>query len=150
MSYEDAKEEFRKLGYTFSAKSGFDIDLVKGQVASGCPVYMRGQNDTSGHAWVVDGFMAVKTEYRLYDDEGNLVQNTVLNDYNYDEYSEYFLLNLGWGKNYMYERSVYYEYSSDMNRRVWTNSNIFDFSSYENPNHNYNEKVMMIYNFSHN
>ncbi len=148
-SFDDAKKEFRELGYTFSTKSGFDESLVKGQVASGNPIYMRGQNSVSGHAWVVDGFMAVKTEYRLYDDEGNLVPNTVLNDYNYDTYSEYFLLNLGWGQNGLYEKSIRYEYSCDAYHRVWTYSKIFDFSSYSNPNHDYNDKIMLIYNFSH-
>ncbi|MDO4511899.1 MAG: C10 family peptidase [Bacteroidales bacterium] len=148
-SYSQAKSAFRSFGYNFSEKSGFDSNVIRTQVASGNPVYMRGQNSTVGHAWVADGFMKVKTEYRLYDDNGNLVENTELNDYNYDNIYDYVHLNLGWRNGSLVYRNSRFEYVSDVGHRIWTYSNIFDFTSIGGTECVFNDEIKLLYNFSH-
>lgn len=145
-SFDDAKNEFSKLGYGYSAKSGFDIDEIKNQLVSKNPVWMCGSNDKTGHAWVVDGYMKYITKYRTYDDEGNPVENTVLNDYNYDETTEYIHFNLGWGENSLLDKYIQSEFSNGVDYRVWVNSSLFTFKI-DGKDHTYDKKIKMICDF---
>ncbi len=145
-SFDDAKNEFSKLGYGYSAKSGFDIDEIKNQLVSKNPVWMCGSNDKTGHAWVVDGYMKYVTKYRTYDDEGNPVENTVLNDYNYDETTEYIHFNLGWGENSLLDKYIQSEFSNGVDYRVWVNSSLFTFKI-DGKDHTYDKKIKMICDF---
>ena len=149
-SYDDAVGEFRKLGYTFATKKGYNATIVKKQISQGNPVYMRGQNDDGGHAWVADGFMKIKTEYRVYDENGNLVENTVLNDYNYDNIYDYIHLNLGWGESSLVNKMSRFEYQSSIDQRVWVYTDIFNFSDYGSHDLDFNTDIKLIYGFSHN
>lgn len=148
-NFEKAKKVFSRLGYTYNTKSGFDKELVRSQVGLGIPVYMRGAGSSEGHAWVADGYKIIKKEYRTYDDEGNLVENTVLNDYNYDEITEYIHLDIGWGQSFLYEKVPGSEYSSSTDHLVWVYSDIFNFYDGESVR-SYNKDIKMIYNFQFN
>lgn len=147
-TFDDAVDEFSSLGYLFTIRSGFDVNIVKNQVAVGNPVFMSGHNDTDGHAWVADGFQRVKIEHRTYDQNGNLVENTALNDYNYDATYNYVHLNLGWGPGSLYDKTTSLEYESSNDHRIWTYTDIFEFY-YNNRNHAFNNRIKMIYGFSH-
>ncbi|MDO4511783.1 MAG: C10 family peptidase [Bacteroidales bacterium] len=143
-----ATQELQKLGYSYSTASGYNLGIIKAQVALMKPVYMDGEGAEEGHAWVADGYRKVKTEYRMYDDNGNLVENTDLNDYNYDTIHEYLHLNLGWGGAGLYNVSASLEYSSSTDHRMWVYSNIFNFYN-KNQYISFNNNIRMIYNISH-
>lgn len=146
--YPQAVAEFRLLGYLFSEHAGFDVNIVKNQISQQKPVFISGDNGNEGHAWIADGFMRVKTEYRVYDENGNLVENTVLNDYNYDNTNDYIHLNPGWGANYLTYKNSRFEYESNIDHRIWVYSNIFNFVP-GNSSYSFNNNVRLIYNFSH-
>lgn len=143
-----AVSEFNRLGYSYRTRNGYDKNIIQAQIALGNPVYMRGDNSiNAGHAWVADGYMKVRTMYRAYDDNGNLIENTVLNDYNYDNVYEYIHLNLGWQSNPQHYAITSFEYSSNIDHRIWVYSDIFNFVQ-GNPEHSYNNQIKMIYDFS--
>lgn len=141
---DGAKKGLSLLGYSYKVNSGLNIGIIQGQVTLRKPVYMQGEDEDGGHAWVADGYKRIRGIHRVYDYDGNLVPNTVLNVYNYDEISEYIHINFGWGEDGLFDAGYYYEYDNDIDHRIWTNSEIFN--NYINgKQYSYNKNIKMIY-----
>ena len=88
----------RSFGFTCSEFQNYSMTLVKNALLDSCAVLANGwdMNGANGHSWVIDGYKEVVDEYRTYDGEGNIVENTPLTDYNYDITYNYFHCNFGW------------------------------------------------------
>lgn len=63
-----AKSAFGKMGYTTSAVTTYNSSYVYSSIKAGCPVYMRGTDDSGeGHAWVIDGAQVTTTTSEYYE-----------------------------------------------------------------------------------
>lgn len=59
-------------------------------------VIMTG-NTSAGHAWVLDGLMKITEDVKAYDQDGNPIPNTILEEHNYQTERDYVHCNMGWG-----------------------------------------------------
>lgn len=89
----------RSFGLTCSGFREYSINAVKNALDS-CAVLANGWpgDGSMGHTWVIDGYKEILDEYRTYDGNGNLIENTVAIDYNRDITTTYFHCNFGWDK----------------------------------------------------
>ena len=68
--------------HTYRQRNGDEfLERIKGRLKKHLPIYMQGANDTSAHAFIVDGYMIQKKYY---------------NAYNYNK-RELYHMNWGWG-----------------------------------------------------
>jgi hypothetical protein len=122
------KTGLTRLGFAHESHThDFTYPAVRLSLTQIHPVIIRGDTTVArrGHVWLIDGFSEITDEVRAYDEQGNLVENTVLNIYNYDMYYKYIHCNFGWGvyhsdSNRDYEYSSQYEnYTANVNASVF-------------------------------
>lgn len=81
---DKALRTFKKFGYSNAKIVNHSFLDVISQISSyKHPVYMRGQNDEGGHAWVCDGVMASKMDTQIY-----LMILSANKPYKYTKYTE--------------------------------------------------------------
>lgn len=129
------------LGYSCNALNNYYYPNVYSSLSYNRPVLMRGRTSTNnvGHAWVVDGYLDVTKESRAYDENGNLVENSLLTLENIDERTIYWHCNFGWkgNRNGMY--SFYYDmYPIEESPDPYIDANVFNTASgiYDQPSYN--------------
>jgi|GEM_PF-2703326 len=122
------KRGLTRLGFAHESNThDFTYPAARLSLTQMHPVIITGETTgaSTGHAWLIDGFSEITDEVRTYDGQGNLVENTILNIYNYDMYYKYIHCNFGWGNynnsNRDYEYSCQYEnYTANVNASVFT------------------------------
>lgn len=62
---ENCRDFFKKSNYTVAQHSSNIESLVIGEIRSGRPVYIRGNDGADGHAWVCDGYYSKDQTYKL-------------------------------------------------------------------------------------
>ena len=104
------KDMFRAFDYNCTNPTSYDINRVKENINAERPVYIRGDNNDEGHAWVIDGYQYNATRvtyYYTYEPYGMYDSNIIHS-------STYFHCNLGWG-NSAYDQTnnngYFYAYS---------------------------------------
>lgn len=121
-TYEKAMNAARSLGYKAEDLGLPDFIKLQKEITNGRPVYIQGENDETGHAWICSGYQfrrsmaIVSTIFDWkYDIDGRKDQ---YGDYNImiadsDAMSEYpsrfFYMNMGWGdsNNGWYRSNTY-------------------------------------------
>lgn len=101
---DKVKNALLKYGYSSNVKIiNHDADLVRTELNNYRPVYMKGEKDGNGHAWVASGYNILRnsTNYKLYVPVQNAsidfpyknIENYLGNQVNV----VYFYMNWGWG-----------------------------------------------------
>lgn len=85
-----------KFGFSYSNFRTYNLEATMNSLVSNCPVLANGWGDDDAHSWVIDGYKYVTHQYRTYDGNGNLLENDMVNDYNYDLTYAYLHCNFGW------------------------------------------------------
>ncbi|MCI1720422.1 MAG: C10 family peptidase [Bacteroidales bacterium] len=131
------KKGLTRLGFVHESHThDFTYPAVRLSLTQSHPVIIRGDTTDAkrGHVWLIDGFSEITDEVRAYDEQGNLVENTVLNIYNYNLYYKYIHCNFGWGAFYSdsnrdYEYSSQYEnYTANVNASVFKPNKKYTFN----------------------
>lgn len=118
-TYDDAYNAFVSLGYTVKKAGEPNVTNLHNEIQSHRPVYIRGNNSKTGHAWVCEGYKNIKYEamvtlvprsddhrFKLEMKEDQSIYATIgLSAYppsslDQRQYGEFFYMNLGWsGEN---------------------------------------------------
>lgn len=113
-AYKAYKDSFN---FTCDSISGYSFYDVENSIDNGCPVHIRGQN-SSGHAWVIDGIKYNTWKYFYYDywtAQLSYYEDTgVITD-------RYIRNNWGWGQASSWTLSDIYSFDSkypDLNRMI--------------------------------
>lgn len=143
---DDVINGFNSIGATYSVYNDHSISHITSSLNNNSPVYIFGYVDINsiGHSWVIDGYKYLTVDVATYDENWNIVENTILNpDYNYTTYRRYWHCNLGFMGNddgdYIYYRDNFIEGF----HIEFIYSSIFD-TSYGN----FNNGIKLIYNIS--
>lgn len=136
---------YTSIGANYSYSANYSINLITSSLNNNKPVNILGWTASGeGHSWVIDGYKYLTINVATYDENGNLVENTILNpDYNYTTYRRYWHCNIGLGGtddgDYLYYRDnliegfhIEYIYSSIFNTSIG----------------NYNDDIRLIYDIS--
>lgn len=138
----DFADGLERFGYTCTALTEYDLETVKGYLHSNTPVLINGYSNntsTDNHTWIIDGHKTILEEHRTYDENGNLLENNELNDYNFNVTNTYLHCNFGWENrkaNGDYHTARILEVQG-WPTRTYINSDIFKSSNMyypENPN----------------
>lgn len=82
-----AKKYLQELGYTNVVRHiGYDDSIVKTQIENDCPVFvgaLEALPETSGHAWVIDGYKTTNKICTLTLPNGTLISETIVDTTNY-------------------------------------------------------------------
>lgn len=145
-TFTQVRNAYSAIGAYYSYSENYSIDNITTSLNSNKPVYIRASesNSSIGHAWVIDGYKQLTVEIATYDENGNIVENTILNnDYNYTSYRKYWHCNFGW-------KGVddgYYKYYND--NFIDGSHLVYIYSSIFNTTDNYlNNDIKIIYNIS--
>ena len=116
---------FRRMGYSCSNLTNYNYSLLKSELYSARPVFMRGtsSDSSSGHAWVVDGYTEIEEVTTVTDENGNIVESTITEEFSNVKTYHYIHINTGWGDTL--NNTMYYHYETAVDDIVWTNSVIF-------------------------
>ena len=136
---------YTSIGANYSYSANYSINLITSSLNNNKPVNILGWTASGeGHSWVIDGYKYLTINVATYDENGNLVENTILNpDYNYTTYRRYWHCNIGLGGtddgDYLYYRDnliegfhIEFIYSSIFNTSIG----------------NYNDDIRLIYDIS--
>lgn len=136
---------YTSIGANYSYSANYSINLITSSLNNNKPVNILGWTASDeGHSWVIDGYKYLTINVATYDENGNLVENTILNpDYNYTTYRRYWHCNIGLGGtddgDYLYYRDnliegfhIEFIYSSIFNTSIG----------------NYNDDIRLIYDIS--
>ncbi len=105
-------DAFRSFSYSCSNRSSYDVSRVMDNIDARKPIYIRGDDDDDGHAWVIDGYNYTKYRttyyytYAPYDRYDTFITSSYI----------YFHCNFGWGSevaDQVYNDGYYYAYSFD-------------------------------------
>ncbi|MFI3239335.1 MAG: C10 family peptidase [Bacteroidales bacterium] len=143
----DAKKSFENFGYITNNYINFHIDKLKQSLNNRRPVYFRGTNNNQqGHAWIADGYSRVLTETRAYDYDGNPVEDTILNIYNWDNEYTYIHFNIGWGgaSNGDYAYTNEYTATEPANGQPITYFWVYDVFTFNLNNYDTNDMEMIV------
>ncbi|MBQ1986862.1 MAG: C10 family peptidase [Muribaculaceae bacterium] len=136
----DAPPTFRHFGYSCSSLNNYDISTVRSELLAKRPVFMGGYtSENKGHAWVATRYNKVEYDYKTYNSQGELMENTILEMFNYTHIYEYLYVN--WGGGSFSNRLTYsFRQAADLyNTSLTVYSNIFQTGS-----KNYSTNVKMI------
>ena len=90
--------------YEMDMIGDYNISRVMTDIRNGQPVYMRGENSSGGHAWVVDGEQWFKWKYDVYltqyNQDGSIQWQEYKRSYYDDGKNQMFHVNWGWGNYY--------------------------------------------------
>lgn len=127
----DAPPTFRHLGYSCSSLNDYNSSSVFSELSSKRPVFMGGYtSENKGHAWVATRYNKVEYDYKTYNSQGELMENTILELFNYTDVYEYLYVNWGWGDSSS-RLSYSYRRAADLyNTSLTVYSNIFKYGSY--------------------
>ena len=136
---------YTSIGANYSYSASYSINHITSSLNNNKPVNILGWTASgAGHSWVIDGYKYLTINVATYDENGNLVENTILNpDYNYTTYRRYWHCNIGLGGtddgDYLYYRDnliegfhIEFIYSSIFNTSIG----------------NYNDDIRLIYDIS--
>ena len=90
---------FSNMGYNASNLKNFYLGDILTDINASRPVYIRGGNNGSGHAWVVEGYKRIVNNLihgRDCPDESESIPPTIVD---YSVISDYLYFNLGWFGN---------------------------------------------------
>jgi len=111
--------------------SSYSLSVIENQLLLGYPVMMRGQNTNAryGHVWVIDGILkTLYTEGYVDPDTHEPVENTILEEYYYEDTRTYLWLNMGDG--YIYNRIASEKHDSYLyNRPLRIYANVFMYDN---------------------
>ena len=85
-----ARNALSDFGYNH-VMSNYSYNIITNNIDSGRPCYTQGDNNTLGHAWVIDGYRSISTTYKYY------TQTTLELCYIGIETLNYVHCNWGWG-----------------------------------------------------
>lgn len=90
---------FNHYGYSCSQYIGYSLPLLKSELLNNRPILMRGNasDNNIGHMWVIDGILETHHCEGYVDRDGNPIQNTILEEYYYEEDRTYVYMNMGRG-----------------------------------------------------
>ncbi len=138
----------QSLGFSCNSLQPYTYSLTNSSLNNRCPVLIRGKETGAryGHAWVIDGYQYIIEEYRTYDENGNPVEDTVIDMNNYDFHRKYLHCNFGWAGSRDGNYQYYYDmicYNEAPDPYIYANIfNTAGASSYDQPLYDNN-----IYNF---
>lgn len=138
---------FNHFGYNCNQQSSYSLNLIKSQLLQNRPVLMRGQTTPTtgqsaiGHEWVVDGILETHHCEGYVDHNGNPIQNTILEEFYYEENRTYLWLNMGQGNDSIKTTTSYEKISYLYNIPLQVYSDIFSDGTYV-----YNQAIQTWYN----
>lgn len=137
----DLKNGVSTLGYNYSF-GAFSISNALLSLDSNLPILTIGEDSQRSdvHAWVIDGYRNTVIATRSYDDDGNLISSTELDDNAFDTTSKYLHVNYGWGNS---EYKQYYNAIDRLNGEVyiyWT-TNLFSYHNTVTDENNNNTTI---------
>lgn len=148
-SEQNIQTTFTYFDYSASTLDNYSLSTIKSSLQNSRPVFMLGvlsDDDTSAHAWVVDGYKQTKKEVRAYDYDGNALENSDLYLFNYDVYSQFLHLNTGYGTSENGYYGIETEYTCEYSDGT-SYSNIWMFDVFEmNDRYYYKSDFKMIAN----
>ncbi|MGL4907809.1 MAG: C10 family peptidase, partial [Bacteroidales bacterium] len=106
-----AQKAFTNLGYNATIKEGTCFATIRNEIKGNRPIYIRGEDSNSGHAWICEGYQHQKykaTISMIIDPKyGEPNPNSKYFDYNLfinptsdkedNSTREYYYMNFGWG-----------------------------------------------------
>lgn len=138
---------YNSIGANYSYYDGYSTFNISSSINSNKPVQINAWivNSSTGHSWVIDGYKNLTIQISTYDANGNIVENTPLNNYyNYTSYKKYWHCNMGFWYGL---DSGYYQYSQDNLldgvHMVYIYSSIFNTSEGD-----YNDRIKIVYDIS--
>ena len=120
------------FGFSSQKIDYFNSGNIISELSNNRPVIMVGASSSSAHCWIVDGALCV-SHFEGYVDPatGEIIENTILEEYHYTDYNTYLWVNWGAGlppdkKHYQYWRDSYlYDIPIQVNSNVFAyNANI--------------------------
>ena len=128
-THNEIGDGLRSLGYSFD-DIDFSTTAIVSSINNNRPVIMTGYDPIrdKAHAWIIDGYRETVTETRSYDENGNLIPSTELDDNAYDTTRKFLHVNYGWGGNNDGDK----QYSRTIDRLngevfVYLDSNVFTY-----------------------
>ncbi|MGP1393630.1 MAG: C10 family peptidase [Candidatus Cryptobacteroides sp.] len=92
-----AKNAFESLGYSTSNYKQYSFYETLSDIDNRKPVFIRAENNSSGHAWVVDGHKYTKTDKYHYRVDG--YEQTLIAKESFHRW--YLHFNYGWGSSFI-------------------------------------------------
>lgn len=123
-NFDDTISYLHTIGYTYDNIIYYSYSSILSSLKNNCPVLIRGNNNTGGHAWIIDGSIELQRTRNYY---------VFWIPFKCKEYQDYVHCNYGWegtddeGTAYSYNGRGYYKsgvFASDLNQNVKIISNI--------------------------